>query len=414
MGGFTERDVEGVALEQSTRRRVDPEIWDIDDHVEEEEVQEFRRQILYTLNRPSVLVPYRSSRFLASMFFSRSELCSYAGPFWGHVSAFEHKPWVESEIAKLGVRTIPWQYIADEDQLRVLDIESHSGIVLRMSRSSGGQGFIRTWDASQALDNWPRNDEAFISAAPFINGLPVNIGAVVWHDGVTVHHPSVQLIGIPSCTDRDFGYCGNDFGASRNISEKALVILESWTHKVGDWLRSYGYIGAFGIDYIVNGDRVYFAEVNPRFQGSTMMSSRISASKGEPCLVLEHVAAWLGVPASESYDRSIIDLVGCTDDVSNVVVHWTGDDVSELNSQKLACGVDTVVGGVTADVMIPPGVCSEPESVVARFTIPRSVSRDGSSVDPLLASEIEQWQLKSRNASTRRELNVDSTRQSHA
>ena len=71
--------------------------------------------------------------------------------------------------------------------------------MLRRSRTTGGVGLVRVNDPEDLQRLWPTEDEAFVSVARYIEGgLPLNVGGVVWPDGVTVHRASVQLIGVPS------------------------------------------------------------------------------------------------------------------------------------------------------------------------------------------------------------------------
>ena len=195
--------VDSKAYEDLTGVRVDLETWDIDDHLGAPETATFRRIMLQALSAPSALLPYRPSSFLSAIWFARRDRCRNLGLFGGHQAAFEHKPWVETSLADLGVRTIPWTYVADEEQLRTEEMLRRGPLILRRSRTSGGEGIVRVDDAGQARLQWPRVSEAFVSVAPFLSGgLPVNVGATAWHDGVTVHYPSVQLIGIPDCVTR--------------------------------------------------------------------------------------------------------------------------------------------------------------------------------------------------------------------
>ena len=79
----------------------------------------------------------------------------------------------------------------------------------------------------------------------------MNVDGCIFRDGtIHIRHPSLQLIGIPSCTNRSFGYCGNDFAfaVANVLGEKGLSELETITQHTGEWLYTQGYIGAFGVD----------------------------------------------------------------------------------------------------------------------------------------------------------------------
>jgi len=291
-------DIESLAHEDLTSFRPDLETYDIDDHLTEDASRMFRREHLRTLSEASALVPYRASQFLSSIWFARRDRCLHLGLFGGHEAAFEHKPWVETSIQGLGISTVPWTYIADEDQLTARHLPFDGPIVLRRSRTSGGEGFTIVDDASHIADAWPSVPEAFISVAPFLaDSLPLNVGATVWLEGVTVHRPSVQLVGIPNCVTRPFGYCGNDFGLATRLPRDLIDEIELTTIKIGLWMRSNGYLGTFGVDYMLYDGALLFTEVNPRFQGSTQASCRLSIQANESCLMLEHLAAFLGLEA---------------------------------------------------------------------------------------------------------------------
>ncbi|ABL80558.1 MULTISPECIES: ATP-grasp domain-containing protein [unclassified Nocardioides] len=389
-------DVRGLAYEQLTRVRVDPEVWDIDFHHHERATEEFRRGLLRSMSEPSALLPYRPSSFLSAIHFARQERCVNLGLFGAHQSAFEHKPFVESEVAQLGIPHIPWTYIADEEQPLARNLVSAGPLVLRRSRTSGGEGIVRVDSAAEIGPHWPKGTEEFVSVAPFIaDTIPVNVGATVWRDSrgddcVTVHHPSVQLIGIKSCVTREFGYCGNDFGAARDLDRSTIDRIEQSTKRVGRWLRGNGYIGTFGVDYLIKDGVPLFTEINARFQGSTYSSCRLSIEQGEACLMLEHVAAWLGLPMPES--PSLYERTRAVRDLANLAVHWTGREAATVNATALFSVVmDDFDPKATSDSVVATDVANEPGSLVGRFNVGRRVTDTGYDLAPELDRLIDRW-----------------------
>ncbi|WP_431818133.1 ATP-grasp domain-containing protein [Gordonia jacobaea] len=385
-----------VAYEDLTGVRVDPEIWDIDDHLRDEPTLEFRHELLRALNGSIALLPYRPSQFLSAAFFARrGESSINLGISGAQQAAFEHKPWVEVGIKKLDIPQIPWVYIADQDQLKARQLAGADGksIVLRKSRTSGGEGFTHLATFDDLVGAWPTVNEAFVSVAPFIDGaLPVNVGATVWKDGVTVHHPSVQLIGIDSCVTREFGYCGNDFGAASSLSPGAVDQIEVSTTRIGSWLRDHGYRGSFGVDYLVKDSVPLFTEVNPRFQGSTHASCRLSIEAGEACLMLEHVAAWLDISCPKDC-ASLRTRVRETPDLVNLVVHWTGETRSQTDALALVDHLSVIERSTRADLVTPDGVLNDCGSAVVRLMMRRRVTETGYDLDPSLEAIIGQWRV---------------------
>jgi hypothetical protein len=368
--------VDGVALEQLSGVRVDLDAHDIDEAPREPAVLELRRGIMKALGRPSFAFTYRPSTFLSAICFARRDRSTYLGMFKDHQAAFEHKPWVETAVAEVGLPHIPWTYIADEEQMHARRLLENGPIMLRRSRTSGGTGLAKVETPDQLADSWMRQDEVFLSVAPFVeNALPVNIGGVAFNDGVTVHLPSVQLIGIPSCTTRPFGYCGNDFGAARDFDPALVDAIERSTRTVGAWLRRRGYRGAFGLDFLVRDGEPLFTEVNARFQGSTHLSCQISVLQGESCLMLEHLAALLGLPCP--IQRPLRDQVRHAPDLAHVVPHWAGPQPHHVDGTELVLALAALPKFVRADVVAAPTRSTLPGGPIARVTMAERLTSTG-------------------------------------
>ncbi len=390
IGAYNRRSsIESVALENLTGRRVDLERWDIDDHRQTAEVVEFRRAMLRTLSRPSALLPYRPSRFLSAIWFARRDRCLNLGLFGAHQSAFEHKPWVETAVGSLGIPTIPWVYVADEEQLRTREMLDRGPVLLRLSRTSGGQGFSRVENPDDLVRLWPQADEAFVSVAPYLRDvLPLNVGATVWKDGVSVHHPSVQLIGLANCVTREFGYCGSDFGLARDLPHRTFQQLEGFTVKIGEWLRAMGYLGTFGVDYLLDAEGVLrFSEVNPRFQGSTVASSRLSVEAGRACLPLEHVAAMLGLARPPAL--RVRELARESKPLAVLVIHWTGQRAARID--PLPLHQQLLPQGSQFDVATRAGLLTDRGGVVTRMTVRTGVTDTGFDLREPFSSVVREW-----------------------
>ncbi|MEJ7783377.1 MAG: ATP-grasp domain-containing protein [Solirubrobacteraceae bacterium] len=370
--------LDSVALEELTGVRVDLDMHDIDDEPPHAEaVDELRRRLLHTLSRRTALFTYRPSTLVSAVAFARRERCRYLGLFKDHQAAFEHKPWVETEVAQLGVAHIPWTYISDEEQLVTLQFLDEGPVMLRRSRSSGGVGLLRLDDGSLLAESWPQEDEAYVSVAPFIDAaLPVNVSAVIWHDGITIHPASVQLIGIPSLTGRPFGYCGNDFGAVTDLEREQVEAIEAAVMRIGRWLGSHGYRGAFGVDFLVTPEGVpLFTEVNARFQGSTHASGQIAVASDESGLMLDHLAALLGLDAPSS--RGLWEQAHDIARFAHFVVHWLGGTAERIDARPLVAALRAMPATRRIDIVTPNGLLTNPGATVARVTVQDRVTATG-------------------------------------
>jgi hypothetical protein len=410
INAYTRRaTVAGVALEDIVGTRFDLDTFDIDADPRDEGIVELRHVLLRLLARPSAVFTYRPSDFLSAVCFARSDRCTYLGMFSGHQAAFEHKPWVESAVGELGIARVEWTYVSDDDRGEVTRMLRDGPVVLRRSRTNGGVGLVRVDDDSDLYTQWPDEDEAFVSAAPFLrDAVPVNVGAVVWHDGVTVHPASVQLIGIPGCTSRPFGYCGNDFGAARDLGEPAIATIESAVQRIGGWLRARGYVGAYGVDFLVKDGVPRFIEVNPRFQGSTHLSCQISIEMGESCILTEHIAACLGMDAPVAPPlRELVSAVGAR---AHVVVHHDAPWSASLDAVPLVQAANECGRLRRADVLTHPGLRAEPGAATARLTFDERLTDSGFELHEPLRSVIRLWSDGAFGAQARR----TTTREDHA
>jgi formate-dependent phosphoribosylglycinamide formyltransferase (GAR transformylase) len=393
IGNYSGRSsVESIAYEELSGVRPDLETWDIDFHLDAEASVEFRLNLLRLLNNESALMPYRSSRFLSAAHFARFETCLDLGLFGGHQSAFDHKPWVESNLAKRGIPTLGWKYIPDVDLFTVVEMARRTPIVLRRSRTSGGEGIELIRDPSEVGPRWPRTPEGIVGVARYVeHAVPVNVGATVWRDRTTVHLPSFQLIGIPSCVTRPFGYCGNDFSAAKQLEPDVIDAIESSTVSIGDWLRSYGYLGTFGVDYLIEDGVPLFTEVNPRFQGSTPASAQLSHDLGQACLLLEHIAAMLGLEALQSMPlRKQIEEVP---PLSQVVVHHVDQHAGTPRVSHLVDEFDARDMHVRVDVRPPESVVVEHGATTCRLTLSESVTTTGFDLRADLTNVITAWRV---------------------
>jgi hypothetical protein len=358
--------VPSLDFEDISGVRVDLDSWDIEDHLETPAAREFRSAILTRLAGPTALLPYRSSGFLSSILFARRDRCLDLGLFGAHQAMFEHKPWVETNVAGLGVPAVPWVYVADEEQERARRMLADGPVMLRVSRSSGGAGMVLVERPADLAERWPHRPEALVSVTPFLeHALPVNVAATVWHDGVSLQHPSVQLIGIPECTTRPFGYCGNDFGMAAEFDVALLDTIESSVLALGRWLRRFDYRGTFGVDFLVHDGVPLFTEINARFQGSTHASSQISGEAGESCAILDHLAATLGMDAPAT--RPLRDIARSIPALAHLVVHWTGPD-AVIDASPLATALNAEPSRCRVDVIAKPTLRSHTGGILARVT----------------------------------------------
>jgi Predicted ATP-dependent carboligase related to biotin carboxylase len=295
--------VKNHCLESLTGLRVNVDRYDIDMDASPA-ASEMKNALCASMNKPCVLVPYRPLSVIDAAYFPRASTATYLGLFRDFQRPFDHKIWVESQLRRNGVQTIPWSYLSTRNNPRekLAFALGHGPLVLRLNNSSGGAG-LRIVHNADELDQhlaWICEDaEEYFAYAPYLHpSIPLSISACAFPNGQTTVHPfSVQIIGDPELSPYPLGFCGSDFGAVRNLSGAEVEELESMTRQIGKWLASSGFIGAFGIDALLYQGKLYLTEVNPRFLGSSLLSAEIDQAEGLPDIFLSHMAAFLGHPA---------------------------------------------------------------------------------------------------------------------
>jgi hypothetical protein len=286
-----------VCLENLSHHRVDLNTYDAGED-RSKEFDAFYQQLLSACEEPSTLITYSPWPLVATIYFAKAASVDYLGIFHEQQAVFEHRAWVESELRREGIQVLPWRYISDRDQSIVFEAVQKVPHVLRTKHSSGGTGFTLIRDPRR-VPSLKDYGERLFALAPYLEpNTPLNISGCIFPSGeITLHGPSLQLVGIPCCTQKILGYCGNDFARIRDLDKSVLDSLELMSLKTGHWLHRKGYIGAFGIDAVFHDGNLYLSEINPRFQGSSAEAARIEAAMGIPDIFISHIAAFLGLEA---------------------------------------------------------------------------------------------------------------------
>jgi hypothetical protein len=369
-----------VCLESMTMQRVDLDNYTIDLD-RSDAVEEFHRLMYSTLGQPSLVAIYRPNAFFTSIYYPRAfawdgsapdTRLQYLGLFHERQVAFEHKPWVETELRLVaGAQVLRWQYFGDEDRERLAYRLSRGPQVVRTSRSDGGVGLRIIHDADELRSQWPAHGDRFVAATDYLQpNIPLNVNAVVFADGtVSVHGPSLQLIGLPDFTNLPLGYCGNDFAAIKDLDDDALDGLEDLAVRAGRWLASQGYRGAFGIDALLYRGTVYLTEVNPRFQGSSSLSADLDRALDRADMFLNHIAAFLGLEPPPSVP--LRTLARTQPQLAHVVCHNNFPDSVDVDLERSEA--------LDLELQLVPhqGVAVEPDAAAFRAVFRRQVTEEG-------------------------------------
>ena len=146
---------------------------------------------------------------------------------------------------------------------------SPKGFIIQEKISSSGTGtyLMTSKNETEILQKLEENNQYLVSE--FISpSASVNSHIFITNEDIIVFPGSLQLI---SQRNNNFIYSGADFLAYRNIDSSYIHAVYYYSRKIGDLLKNAGFRGVCGIDFVVSDGEVYFIEINPRFQASTVL-----------------------------------------------------------------------------------------------------------------------------------------------
>jgi hypothetical protein len=168
---------------------------------------------------------------------------------------------------------------------------NRSKFVVQSIVGSGGEGTIIV-DSDDINSRMPLipGDELIVS--PFIEGIPINVHAVIGERDTALFQPSIQIIELDN-RGKPL-YRGGDFGASLDIEPSLAETISETSKRIAHRLRVAGYRGIFGIDFIISDMALIFIEINPRFQASSFILNTHLRDHGLPTLHELQRRAFLG------------------------------------------------------------------------------------------------------------------------
>jgi predicted ATP-grasp superfamily ATP-dependent carboligase len=158
------------------------------------------------------------------------------------------------------------------------------------------------------------NEETLISK--FIKGPSPSITGCVTPWGIAYTYPQYQVLDQPECynlkTKTGNGlWCGHDWTFSQHkFSQKNLDEIYLAVVKVGEYLKSKGYKGIFGLDFIqdIKSKKNYIVECNPRLLGSFPVLTMVQKKNREIPILVLHILSFLKLnPRHYDIMRRIFD-----------------------------------------------------------------------------------------------------------
>ena len=212
---------------------------------------------------------------------------------------------------------------------------NYHDFVIQKVNSSGGEGTFHIDKFSNI--NFIDYGERYLISPYIEDSIPLNAHIIIYDDDIFIFPPSIQII---TEIENKLLYCGGDYICYKTIPENIKLKIYQTIRKIGWFVHKRGYRGILGIDFVLNGQRLYFMEFNTRFQASSQLINKALSSQHAKSLqemnleAFEHILA----PKVETHN---IDYSNYTYTTSNIAQERLKKIISSCEiSQIQADGYD--------------------------------------------------------------------------
>lgn len=145
----------------------------------------------------------------------------------------------------------------------------YTSFVIQQCHGGGGVGTFKVdcENVSKIIERLQPLQQYIVS--PFLESISVNTHIFISSKQTILSPGSIQLV---ETKDSQLLYSGCDYIAYRDLDNIIREKIKNLSLKIANFLRKENYSGIAGIDFIIDKNQnVYCAEINPRFQASTML-----------------------------------------------------------------------------------------------------------------------------------------------
>ncbi|HEX8923297.1 MAG TPA: ATP-grasp domain-containing protein [Patescibacteria group bacterium] len=132
-----------------------------------------------------------------------------------------------------------------------------------------------------------------VKYSPFLEGYSLLNNCCLTKNGVIQSPPALQYTGLKPFTENPFTTVGRQW-PSLAPTEINLQV-KNITNNFSEVIRKYNYRGFFGLDFLVNSNRIYLMECNPRLTASFAFYTQIEFRNNITPLFLYHLAEFLDI-----------------------------------------------------------------------------------------------------------------------
>lgn len=213
-------------------------------------------------------------------------------------------------------------------------------IVVQFGRGWAGNSTFLIDNESHFLEIKKQFGHAQAKICRFVKGITVINNAVVFQGKVFSSRPALQIASNKVLTSTQAGTGGRQWPALLKGEQKKEI--KSLTEKVGLLMAKKGYLGFFGLDFLVEDQtgRIYLAENNSRLTASVPFFTKLEIGKDAFPLLGYHLLSFLSDQRNfEEKDYEAPVLLGSEIVARNTLpfpVQVTGELVTGIYRQNLA------------------------------------------------------------------------------
>lgn len=191
------------------------------------------------------------------------------------LSLLNNKLHMKKWLADKNLPIIPYETFIGSDVLLSKCTEHFPGsnrFVIQTMHGGGGVGtYYADKDNFAIVSNKLKAMQKYL-VSPFKESISVNVHVFIAEKQTVMSPGSVQII---EKQNQQLCYCGCDFISFRLLPSDIHDRIKRLCLKTANLLRDEGYRGVAGIDFIITAaGEVFCAEINPRFQASSVLLDR--------------------------------------------------------------------------------------------------------------------------------------------
>ena len=234
----------------------------------------------------------------------------YLGNSWRLNRELENKIKFNEVLKKLKIPSAESE-VMDADKISYQQLKNKFGkdFIVQLSRGfSGNSTFLITLSnpslAKRGEINFLLENKKLgavsnkkIKISKFIKGPTITLNACLLKSRLLISQFFYQITGEKELNQNLLGSCGNDFAVDLKLSKEASDKIYDYTKKIGEYLKTLGYKGIFGLDFVVdeNNQEVHLIEINPRLTASVPVFTKLQIKKNELPFLALHILEFLGL-----------------------------------------------------------------------------------------------------------------------